>query len=42
MPTVENIWLWLLVEGEKNFVKWPETIKAVRVLYVVTINARDH
>ena len=42
MPTVESIWLWLLVEEEENFVKWPETIKAGNALCVATISVREH
>jgi len=41
MPTAENIWLWLLAEGERNFVKWPETIKAGNVFCVDIISARE-
>ena len=41
MPTVENIWSWLLVEEEKDFVRWPESIKAVSVLYVAIRSARE-
>lgn len=42
MPTVPSICEKLLNEDVKNFVKWPEHLKAVSAWYVDMINVNEH